>query len=255
MTAFPEALPDSDESGDPPEQRSHDPVRPAELSPDLAAEQPKIDDRTPVQAPTAGQGKESSPQGLLEQEDRRPSAESEASPLLAAFDALIALPPNVQRAVARAVEETVRLLDQDRFAVRLPGDPVPSQEEVASAAVRAAVGAEQARQAVEETSLDVEHVAEQLGATVADVRRAEHDGALVALHTADGPRFPTWQFDEAGTALPGLSDVTAEFPGSVVYLTGWVQGTNDLLGGETPRERLRRGDVEAVMRAVRALHG
>jgi len=70
-----------------------------------------------------------------------------------------------------------------------------------------------------------------------------------------GFEYPACQFADGGV-VDGLAEVLSAF---AVDVDAWMRlaflmGANDALGGEQPIELLRRGEVEAVVRAAR-IHG
>jgi hypothetical protein len=85
------------------------------------------------------------------------------------------------------------------------------------------------------------------------VARARAEGRLVGLPTARGTYlYPSWQFDRAGV-LPGLRAVRGALDGADPWtLTAFMVAPNSRLDGETPLVALRRGDIEAAVRAARA---
>lgn len=85
------------------------------------------------------------------------------------------------------------------------------------------------------------------------VDKRRRAGKLVALKFGRrGYAYPVWQFASGGT-LPGLEQVLAV----IQWDDSWMQavfilGNNARLDGERPLDMLRRGDIDAVVRAARA---
>ena len=83
-------------------------------------------------------------------------------------------------------------------------------------------------------------------------------GKLLAVDLGRrGYFYPVWQFTDSG-ALPGLEEILKEFKGR----SSWEQlrfflNTNPRLGGRTPLQKLKEGDIDIVQAAVRgtAEHG
>lgn len=96
-------------------------------------------------------------------------------------------------------------------------------------------------------------VADLLGVTRQAVAKARAEGRLLGLSTGRGTYwYPSWQFDRAGP-LPGLRAVREALGEDDPWtLTAFVVAPNSYLDGDVPLAALRRGDVEAVVRAARA---
>ena len=111
------------------------------------------------------------------------------------------------------------------------------------------------RQHVIAGSLTRHEAAGRLGVSAQAVSNMLDRGALLGLKAGREWRIPTWQFDQASPTgvLAGLRELGARFPGSVVALSRWIEQPNSDLVGLTPGAALRRGNVEDVVRLVRAL--
>lgn len=63
--------------------------------------------------------------------------------------------------------------------------------------------------------------------------------------------YPTWQFLDDGTPLPGLRDVLAIFAQNLIdgwEVAGWLESTFKQLGGASPRQQLLAGgDASALV--------
>lgn len=169
---------------------------------------------------------------------------------------LSGLPIESQRAVLEALRAARRTLPTAELDAERWG-PAPSDDEYLAATAATTALAEQARADVRHRSLSIDEAARRLSIGPAELEQWLAEGRLVALHHGDTTVLPDWQFDErsADGVLPGLGTVVAEFPGGVVWLSGWMRQPNDALDGDTPRERLTRGDVESVVGAAQSLHG
>lgn len=133
--------------------------------------------------------------------------------------------------------------------------PEPTTEAVEEAAAwNAAVGVER-RQALIEQSITREEAAEMLGVSAQSVSAMLNRGDLAGLKVGREWRLPRWQFDpesESGL-LPGLRDILAGFPGSLVAISRWVATETPDLGGLTPRSALRQGRSADVLVLIGAL--
>lgn len=95
-------------------------------------------------------------------------------------------------------------------------------------------------------------VAKLLSISRQAVAKARVDGRLVGLPM--GRRtyvYPSWQFGPNGP-LGGLRDVRGALGDDPWTLTAFVVAPNSRLDGETPLGALRRGELDAVLRAARA---
>jgi hypothetical protein len=166
------------------------------------------------------------------------------------------LPVDSQRAVLEALREARQSLPPAELDAERWG-PAPSDDEYLAATAATTALAEQARVDVRHRSLSIDEAARRLSIASAEIERWLAEGRLVALHDGDATMLPDWQFDErsADGVLAGLGAVVADFPGGVVWLSGWMRQLNAALEGDTPRERLARGDVESVVGAAQSLHG
>ena len=101
--------------------------------------------------------------------------------------------------------------------------------------------------------LSADEVAERLEITRAAVIVRAEGGRLVALPIRDGTwTFPSWQFTD-DDLLPGLEDVlrslTAPDPWSRIL---FLQSGDPYLGGQTPLDMIRRGEIETIRRLAKA---
>ncbi len=113
----------------------------------------------------------------------------------------------------------------------------------------------QARQEILRTeggTLSAEQVAACLDITRQAVDKRRRAGKLIGLSTGRrGYAYPAWQL-EANGVLAGLAETLADLS----VCDPWMQAAffvsgDPRLGGATPLEELRRGNVEAVRRAAR----
>ena len=105
-------------------------------------------------------------------------------------------------------------------------------------------------------TLQPREVAELLGMSRQAVGKRRRAGKLIAVQT--GRRryeYPACQFEDTG-AIENLEEVLGAFADDI---DAWMQlafliNPNESLGGESPLDLLRRGEVDAVARAART-HG
>jgi excisionase family DNA binding protein len=110
--------------------------------------------------------------------------------------------------------------------------PEPTAE---AAAWNAAVGIE--RRVLLEQSITRDEAAEILGVTSQAVSAMLKRGDLAALKVGRERRLPRWQFDPDSDSgiLPGLRDVLASYPASLVAMSRWAETESPDLGGIRPR--------------------
>jgi hypothetical protein len=131
-------------------------------------------------------------------------------------------------------------------------DDLRSFEPLAPAFIR---GIETQRRLVEEHggTRSAEQIAQMLGISrqAVDKRRRSH--ALIALNMGrHGYRYPVWQFTKSGS-LPGLEDVLQALEGHDEWMQiAFFLGNNPRLGGETPVDMLKAGELKRVVYAAQA---
>ncbi len=101
-------------------------------------------------------------------------------------------------------------------------------------------------------TLSVGQVAEHLRISRQAVDKRRQAGKLIGLDIGrHGYAYPSWQFVERGI-LPGLGDVLNNMRVSDPWMqAGFFLSGDPRLQGTTPLERLRHGDVAAVVLAAR----
>lgn len=131
--------------------------------------------------------------------------------------------------------------------------PPPAPERIAAIQRTTEHSLEREHEHVRDRSLPPDIVAERLGWSAEQVQTALDDGPLV-YHEWSGRRtVPLWQFEEQdGTLvlLPGVAELKQAFARDVVALNAWVNTPNPTLGRETPRDALRAGQIERVLRSL-----
>lgn len=140
----------------------------------------------------------------------------------------------------------VRVLEEPTaIAVLQPSDPL----------IGARLRGMRARQEllrIEGGTLTAEQVAKTLDLTRQAVDKRRRAGKLIGLNTGRrGYAYPVWQLGMNGV-LAGLEDVLVDLS----VRDPWMQAAffvsgDPRLGGATPLDELRRGNVEAVRRAAR----
>ena len=114
-----------------------------------------------------------------------------------------------------------------------------------------------ARRALLAGSIEVAQVVEMLGVSRQAVHEREKKGRLLAVRENGRLRFPLWQFDAQGDdgVVAGLPLVLAALdeiaPIPALAKMSWLQKPNGALGGATPLELLRAGQLTLVQSAAR----
>jgi hypothetical protein len=141
----------------------------------------------------------------------------------------------------------------ERLADRLliVGDPL------AKARLRGAL-AQRELLAADGGALSGAELATLLGVSRQAIDKRRKAGQLLAVELPRrGYLYPAWQVTEAGV-LPGVVEVLAALRAHDAWAQARFFVTGNLrLGGKRPLDRLRRGDVEAVLRVARTFgeHG
>lgn len=114
-----------------------------------------------------------------------------------------------------------------------------------------------ARRRLLEGSIEVAEVVAILDISRQAVHEREKKGRLIAAREGGRLRFPLWQFDAQGDdgVVPGLPLVLAALdevaPIPALAKMSWLQKSNNALGGQTPLEALRAGQIALVQSAAR----
>jgi hypothetical protein len=171
---------------------------------------------------------------------------------LAAELVRVEAPVELIGALEDALSQLAEATESDELDERLWG-LAPSDEDLAAArrVARRSLAAELGRAL--SGALTREQAARRLGITPQAVSKRVAAGGLVAVRRGRVRWFPAWQFHEDGV-LPGLGRLIAEFPAGSLSLTSWATMRSADLQDATPAQALvRRGGVEQVLEAARAL--
>jgi hypothetical protein len=123
---------------------------------------------------------------------------------------------------------------------------------VAAAAVARGLAREKkTRAALVADSYSTAQVADLLGVSSAAVTKRRGKGGLVAFKHKEDWRYPRWQFDGTGI-VPGVIAAWQVLPDrhDVAGLVRWFTLPSRHLGGRTPLEAIRRGDVDSTVDAA-----
>lgn len=103
-------------------------------------------------------------------------------------------------------------------------------------------------------SIGAQEVARLLHVSRQAVHKRQRAGRLLGVDCGrHGLAFPVWQFGPEGV-IPGLEEVLDALQGWEPWSQlAFLLSESDALGGETPLEALRQGDMAAVLRAARTL--
>ena len=151
--------------------------------------------------------------------------------------------------------ESLRAESADADQLDAAFGPEPSNEAFARAvAWNVSMGVEGRRRLIEQ-SLSRDVTAHRLGVSPQAVSDMLDRGDLIGLKQGREWRLPEWQFDAESPRgmLPGLREVIAAFPASVVALSRWIGRENPDLQGMSPRAALGKGNTGDVLRLIRAL--
>jgi hypothetical protein len=157
--------------------------------------------------------------------------------------------------VAERLVEAIEAIDApDALDPALWGEAPAATDQVAAVG-RSLAAEERQRRAVLAGALGRREAAERLGVSTQAVTNRLEGGRLVGLQVGREWRLPAWQFDARGRAgtLQGLEQLIASYPGGAVSLSVWATAGQPELDGATPRQALRAGRVDEVVRLAAAL--
>ena len=164
--------------------------------------------------------------------------------------ALVAHPSFAVAALHEASLTVTRLLATPE---RLGGEP-HARIDPATARRRLAKRTRSADELVDDEMLGSAEMARRLGLKArqsVNLRNARQE--LVGFEFGRrGLQFPAAQLDGDGRPLPGIGDVRKLFPDGYSAWR-WLTASQPALDDDTPLERLRRGEVDAVLDAARSL--
>lgn len=124
--------------------------------------------------------------------------------------------------------------------------------EVAAAAVARGLAREkETRAALVADSYSTAQVADLLGVSSAAVTKRRGKGGLIAFKHKEDWRYPRWQFDRAAV-IPAAIAAWQMLPDrhDVAGLVRWFTLPTRHLGGRTPIDAIRQGDVDATIDAA-----
>lgn len=181
--------------------------------------------------------------------DRRVVAELLGRATAALARSLTTMPPRVQDKLlqAPAGEDVLVAAAMQPTVV----EHVRSSSPLLPALLR---GAQAKRQLLEAEggTLSAADVARLLGRSRQAVDKQRRTGRLLAIRVGPSWRYPAWQFVD-GQPLPGLPDVMAALHDiSPWTAAAFLLSRSARLGAHRPVELLRRGEVDAVVRAAQA---
>jgi hypothetical protein len=130
---------------------------------------------------------------------------------------------------------------------------LPSQDPLAKAKIRGLLAKPKLLEA-ENGCVSAEEAAQILGITRQAVDKRRKQGKLIALPAGRSHRYPAWQFSD-GKTLPGLESALSTLSIRDPWMqTAWMLNGNFSLEGDRPLDRLRAGNLDAVVAAA-ALYG
>jgi hypothetical protein len=163
----------------------------------------------------------------------------------------------MEKALEPAVNE-VRDVDSE-FLSRLTQGKTFSPEEKVRVELTALAQSFELRRSLLEGALSAPETARLLGVS----RQTPHDRAkantLLGIPDGGAWKFPAWQFDAESPdgVIPGLPAVLKALgsyvPVSALQKAAWLTRRNAALGGRTPLQALRDGEVENVVEEAQGL--
>lgn len=161
-------------------------------------------------------------------------------------------PVEVRRELAKGLRDELERL----WTTPLDSDPLAgvdeplSLREAASAALWADTSARMNRGRLLAECVSASEAGELTHRSRQAVERQRREGHLLAFRIGREWRYPVWQFDPDGPRglLPELDTILGKLHLSPYAAALWLRTPKDELDGETPVDRLRRRDVEKVVR-------
>jgi hypothetical protein len=104
-------------------------------------------------------------------------------------------------------------------------------------------------------SVPIRQAAEMMETSAADVEARLARGELLGFEHDGVMLLPRWQFVQGTPLRPlaGIQEIRSAFGGNILALSKWALSPNSQLAGESPRDRLERGDPAAVLAALEAV--
>ena len=103
--------------------------------------------------------------------------------------------------------------------------------------------------------LSAEDAGKITGITRQAIDKRRRSNAIVAVRDGSDWKYPACQFRD-GEVLPGIAEVVRGLEGQGAWATlDFLLAPDSALGGRSPLEALRQGDISAVERLVRANAG
>lgn len=166
------------------------------------------------------------------------------------IDALADLEADDRRECATSISAALETLIEKRE------DPLASVDEPMgfSEALRVTIQAEReisaSRNLILGDSLSAEDAAAASGRSRQNLEALRRSNRVVALRVGHRWRYPAWQFDPDGVGgvLNGIRDVIAGLRLSPAGTALWLIQPSPMLKGERPIDRLRKGQVDEVVR-------
>jgi hypothetical protein len=162
--------------------------------------------------------------------------------------------PEVLEAIADRFEQAATPSSRNARANRLTGGRAHTPEERMLLEASNLARQFALRRELLKGALSAPEVAALLGTS----RQTPHDrvksGALLAVRDRGGLRFPPWQFDSQrpNGVILGLDETVRTLRLDPLDKIAWLTRPNPYLGGRTPKEALRKGEVDRV---VELAHG
>lgn len=103
--------------------------------------------------------------------------------------------------------------------------------------------------------LSAEKAGKIVGITRQAIDKRRRGNAILAIREGSDWKYPAFQFRD-GEVLPGIAEVVRGFEGQGAWVTlDFLLASESALGGRSPLDALREGDLGAVERLVRANAG
>jgi excisionase family DNA binding protein len=159
------------------------------------------------------------------------------------------LPAHARRALLHAYRQELAAPHYDAITALIENGRTFSAEERATLRLGALAESFALRRQLLADTLTSSEVAHILGTTRQTPLDRLQNGTLLALRDGGTWHFPAWQFDATGPdgLVPGLASVLDALQTSPFVKARWLQLPHPELGGQTPLEALRQGQVARVI--------
>lgn len=156
---------------------------------------------------------------------------------------------DIEEAIYKAFSEPCPSLEEQALADKITGRTF-TPEEKEKLIIESLKSSFIARHKLLQNSLTGSDVQKMLGLSsrMSHINRVNNK-TLLAVKDNGVWKFPAWQFDPEGddSVINGLPETIQALEMSDIAKISWLNSTNSHLGGRTPLEMLKKGEIRAVI--------